>query len=92
MVEPRTWWEGAYASAFEGAYFAKHLEQARQQGRICHVGIDPILQVRAFFDIGGAGSKSDAMAIWLALFLGREVRLLDYIEGIASQCPTTLAS
>jgi hypothetical protein len=62
--------------------FAKHLEQARQQGRICHVGIDPILQVRAFFDIGRAGSKSDAIAIWLAQLLGREVRLLDYIEGI----------
>jgi phage terminase large subunit len=54
-------WEGAYASAFEGAYFAKHLEQARQQGRICHVAVDPILPVKAFFDIGGAGSKSDAM-------------------------------
>jgi phage terminase large subunit len=75
-------WEGAYASAFEGAYFAKHLEQARQQGRICHVAVDPILPVKAFFDIGGAGSKSDAMAIWIAQFVGREIRLLDYIEGI----------
>ena len=25
-------WEFDYAEAFEGAYFAKHLEQARQQG------------------------------------------------------------
>jgi phage terminase large subunit len=75
-------WEGAYASAFEGAYFAKHLEQARQQGRIGHVAIDPILPVKAFFDIGGAGSKSDAMAIWVAQFVGREIRLLDYIEGV----------
>jgi phage terminase large subunit len=75
-------WEGAYASAFEGAYFAKHLEQARQQGRIGHVAVDPILPVKAFFDIGGAGSKSDAMAIWLCQFVGREIRLLDYIEGI----------
>jgi phage terminase large subunit len=75
-------WEGAYASAFEGAYFSKHLEQARQQGRICHVAVDPILPVKAFFDIGGAGSKSDAMAIWIAQFVGREIRLLDYLEGV----------
>jgi len=74
-------WEGAYASAFEGAYFAKQLEQARQQGRICRVSVDPILPVRAFFDIGGAGSKSDAMAIWVSQSVNREIRLLDYIEG-----------
>jgi phage terminase large subunit len=40
------------------------------------------LQAKAFFDIGGAGSKSDAMAIWLCQFVGREIRILDYIEGI----------
>jgi phage terminase large subunit len=75
-------WEGAYATAFEGAYFAKHLEQARQQGRIGHVAVDPILPVKAFMDIGGAGHSSDAMGIWLTQFAGREIRLLDYIEGI----------
>jgi phage terminase large subunit len=56
-------WEGAYATAFEGVYFAKHLEQARQQGRIGHVAIDPVLPVKAFMDIGGAGHSSDAMAL-----------------------------
>jgi phage terminase large subunit len=64
-------WEGEYARAFEGAYFAKHLEQARQQGRIGHVAVDPVLPIRAFFDIGGAGHSSDAMAIWLVQFVGR---------------------
>jgi phage terminase large subunit len=61
------------AAAFEGAYFAKHLERARQEGRICRVSVDPMLSVKAFFDIGGAGFKSDAMAIWLCQFVGREV-------------------
>jgi hypothetical protein len=65
-------WEGEYAKAFEGAYFARHLEQARQEGRICRVAVDPILPVKAFFDIGGAGHSSDAMAIWIAQFVGRE--------------------
>jgi phage terminase large subunit len=75
-------WEGEYAKAFEGAYFARHLEHARQECRICRVAVDPILPVKAFFDIGGAGHSSDAMAIWIAQFVGREIRLLDYIEGV----------
>jgi phage terminase large subunit len=75
-------WEGDYAKAFEGAYFARQLEDARQQGRIGHVAVDPILPVKAFFDIGGAGHSSDAMAIWMVQFVGREIRLLDYIEGV----------
>jgi phage terminase large subunit len=75
-------WEGEYARAYEGAYFARHLEEARQQGRIGHVAVDPILSVKAFFDIGGAGHSSDAMAIWIAQFVGREIRLLDYVEGV----------
>jgi phage terminase large subunit len=75
-------WEGDYAKAFEGAYFAKHLEQARKDGRIGHVPIDPVLPVKAFFDIGGAGHSSDATAIWVCQFVDREIRLLDYIEGV----------
>jgi phage terminase large subunit len=74
--------EGEYAKAFEGAYFARQLEDARLQGRICRVGVDPVLPVKAFVDIGGAGHSSDAMAIWIAQFVGREIRLLDYIEGV----------
>jgi phage terminase large subunit len=75
-------WEGEYAKAFEGAYFAKGLTEARTQGRIGNVGADPLLPLRAFFDIGGAGAKADAMAIWIVQFVGREIRVLDYIEGV----------
>src|SRR5262249_8058120 len=35
-------WEGEYAKAFEGAYFARQLEQARQEGRICRVAVETI--------------------------------------------------
>jgi phage terminase large subunit len=75
-------WDGGYATAGEAAYFARQLQEAKAQGRICRVGIDPVLPVKAFFDIGGAGHSSDAMAIWIAQFVGREIRLLDYIEGV----------
>jgi phage terminase large subunit len=46
------------------------------------VPLDPVLPVKAFFDIGGAGHSSDAMAIWVCQFVGREIRLLDYIERV----------
>lgn len=76
-------WEGGYARAFEGAYFASGLNTAKQQGRIGRVGQDPVLQVRAYLDIGGAGARSDATSIWIVQFVGREIRVLDYIEGVS---------
>jgi phage terminase large subunit len=74
-------WEGDYAKAFEGAYFARELAEARQQGRISEVPRDPLLPIRLFWDIGGAGAKADACAIWAVQFVGQEIRILDYIEG-----------
>lgn len=76
-------WEGGYAKAFEGAYFAKNLAEART-AKPCRIGVvarDPLLPVRAFFDLGGSGATADAMAIWIGQWVGREIRLLDYIEG-----------
>ena len=74
-------WEGDYARAFEGAYFAKLLLDAKLKRRIGHVAADPLLQIRAFFDLGGSGASADAMAIWIVQFVDREIRVLDYIEG-----------
>jgi phage terminase large subunit len=75
-------WEGEYAKAFEGAYFAKVLAQAKAQGRIGRVAADPLLPLRAVFDLGGSGAQADAMAIWIVQWVGREIRVLDYIEGV----------
>jgi|SRR5262245_9367606 len=78
-------WEGEYAKAFEGAYFANHLPAAKAEGRIGHVGADPVLPYRAFFDLGGSGARADALAIWIVQFVGREIRVLDYIEGVGQE-------
>ncbi len=74
-------WEGAYATAFEGAYYARALEDAKAAGRILRLGADPIIRIRAFWDLGGAGAKGDATAIWICQWVDREIRILDYIEG-----------
>jgi len=75
-------WEGDYAKAFEGAYFAKQLSQAKLDGRIGKVEADPLLPIRAYFDLGGSGAQADAMAIWICQFVGLQIRVLDYIEGV----------
>jgi phage terminase large subunit len=75
-------WEGDYAKAFDGAYYAKQLNAARLEGRIGKVARDPLLPLRAVFDLGGSGARADAMAIWLVQWVGQEIRVLDYIEGI----------
>lgn len=74
-------WEGAYASTIAGAYFAKHLSDAKAQGRIGNVAADPLMTLRAYWDIGGTGAKADACAIWIVQFVGKEVRVLDYHEA-----------
>jgi len=75
-------WEGEYARAFEGAYFAQLLQQARAQGRIGKVSADPLLPLRAFIDIGGAGATADAFTIWIVQWVGSEIRVLDYYEAV----------
>ena len=75
-------WEGEYARAFEGAYFASLLSEARTQGRIGKVSADPLLPLRAFIDIGGAGAAADAFTIWIVQWVGNEIRVLDYYESV----------
>ena len=75
-------WEGGYATLNEGAYFAKHIAEARQQNRIGRVAADPLMTLRAFVDIGGTGARADAFAMWIAQFVGKEIRVLDYYEQV----------
>lgn len=75
-------WEGEYATVTHGAYYAAALAQARQEGRIGKVSADPLLTLRAYWDIGGTGARADACAIWIVQFVGREIRVLDYYEAV----------
>jgi len=75
-------WEGGYAKAFEGAYFAALLAKAKLDGRIGKVTADPLLPLRAFIDIGGSGASADAFTIWIVQWVGQEIRVLDYYEAV----------
>jgi phage terminase large subunit len=74
-------WDGGYATVLEGAYFAKDLAAAKREGRIGRVPMDPLMAIRVFVDIGGTGAKADAFAMWVAQFVGREIRVLNYYEA-----------
>ena len=73
-------WDGGYATVMEGAYFAKHIAQAKTDGRIGNVPPDPLMTYRVFVDIGGTGAKADAFTMWVAQFIGLEIRVLNYYE------------
>lgn len=75
-------WEGDYVSVATGAYYARHLNQARAEKRMGRINPDPLMRIYAVWDIGGTGSKSDATAIWIVQFVGNEVWLLDYYEAV----------
>lgn len=81
-------WDGEYATVLDGAYYAKHLTEARLQGRIGFFQRDDLLKVYAFWDIAGAGASADAVAIWIVQFIGAEVRVLDYYEAVGQDFAT----
>lgn len=75
-------WEGDFVTVVDGAYFATALAEAKRAGRIGNVARDPLMTVRAVWDIGGTGAKADACAVWICQFIGREIRVLDYYEAV----------
>lgn len=74
-------WEGEYVTVNAGAYYAAAIALAKKENRIGKVAADPLMTMRAFWDIGGTGAKADACAIWIGQFVGREVRWLNYYEA-----------
>ena len=69
-------WEGYTRSTIDGAIFAKEMQRAEQDNRICNVPYDAVKPVIAVFDIGWA----DATAVWFVQFIGMETRLIRYYE------------
>jgi phage terminase large subunit len=80
-------WEGGYATAFEGAYYAAALALAKQR-RIGHVAADPLLPIKVYVDIGGSGARADAFTMWVVQFVGQEIRVLNYYEAVGQVLAT----
>lgn len=74
-------WEGGFIVAMAGAYYAPSLAAAKLAGRISVVGRDPLMNLKAWWDIGGTGMKADATAIVVGQYVGTQIRVLDYYEA-----------
>lgn len=84
-------WEGGFKKIRTGAYWAKEITKAKAEKRIGFVAPDPLMTIRAYWDIGGTGAKADASAIWIAQFVGREIRVLDYYEDQSQPLATAVS-
>lgn len=69
--------ECSFDAAIQGAYYAKLIAKAEEEGRIGNVPHEPALKVHTAWDLG----MSDATTIWFAQQVGRELRLIDYYES-----------
>ena len=74
-------WEGAYATAATGAYYAQDLLKAKIEKRITRVFREPLLPIWSHHDIGGKGAKADNYVIWITQRVGREIRVLDHYNA-----------
>lgn len=69
-------WLGEYDTSFHGHYYAKLLEDAKEQGRISNVPRKAGSDIFTAWDLG----RADSTAIWVAQIVGLQVRIIDYIE------------
>lgn len=84
-------WEGDFKAVTEGAYYAPHLLQAKNEGRIKELIRDPLMSTKAYWDIGGTGAKADACAIWIVQHIGERINVLDYYEAQGQPLATHVA-
>jgi phage terminase large subunit len=70
-------WEGFCRSAVEGAIYAREIEQAEADGRVCAVPYDRSAPVHTAWDLG----YGDSTAIWFFQQVGFEYRHLSYHQN-----------
>ncbi|MGI9383857.1 MAG: hypothetical protein ACR2PO_11945, partial [Methyloligellaceae bacterium] len=74
-------YEQEYLCSFDGpvfgAFYARELRRAQEEGRIGRVPYDRALPVHTAWDLG----YTDSTAIWFIQAVGKERRLIDFHEG-----------
>jgi phage terminase large subunit len=69
--------ECSFSAAVEGSYYGKQVNDLESQNRFCQIARDDLLQTYCAWDLG----MGDSTSIWVAQVMGKEIRLLDYIEN-----------
>lgn len=71
-----TIWEGKCRSSVIGAIYAKEVELAIREGRVCNAPYNPLLKVHTIWDLGW----NDSMFIILAQRIRSEIVIIEVIE------------
>jgi len=66
----------SFYNAIEGAYYSEQIKKAEEENRVCNLPYESNVQVDTFWDIG----VRDEMAIVFCQQIGKEIRIIDYIE------------
>jgi hypothetical protein len=69
--------ECSFDSPVEGSYYGKLMNEAEEANRIGVVPRDDLSNTYTAWDLG----MSDSTSIWVAQVVGKEVRLVDYVEN-----------
>lgn len=69
--------ECSFQAAVVGAYYGREMQRAEEEGRITRVPWEPSLPVHTAWDLG----IGDSTAIWFCQIVGREYRIIDYLEN-----------
>ncbi len=75
-------YECSFAASVVGSYWGKQLQIAKDEGRICAVPYQPEVGVDTWWDLG-----VDNMAVWCTQDIGRELHVIDYLEGEGEGMP-----
>lgn len=66
-----------FNAAVVGAYYAREIQETEDQNRVTRVPREVGFDVVTAWDLG----IGDSTAIWFAQIVGREIRLIDYLEN-----------
>ena len=75
-------YECSFEASVVGSYWGKQLQQADREGRVTRVPYQPEIGVDTWWDLG-----VDNMAVWCTQNVGREVHIIDYLEGEGEGLP-----
>jgi len=74
----KQWREGSWEEPLiEGAYYKKEFDNIKKFNRITNVPYEPGINVDTWWDLG----MSDYMVIWFTQIIGKEKRIIDYLEA-----------
>jgi hypothetical protein len=73
----------SFEAAIQGAYYAKQINKANEDGRITNVPYVENIPVYTVWDLG----VGDSTAIWFVQLVNQEIRIIDYYEAQGEGLP-----